>query len=203
MRWRSSTSVRPASGFIEPCIPTKALRPPAGDAWLTELKFDGYRLMVRKQEGTVRVYTRRGADWTAHFPRVVSAVRRIKARSVLIDGEGIVYDGKGMPDFTLLHSREYDKEVSLLAFDLLELDGVEIRKLPLMDRKTKLQRLPAVSEVTNAPIAMVPPAFTFTVPANAYVAGSPAAQLSWSTPTMRSVAPSPTSILPVASSCTM
>lgn len=94
--------------------------------------------MVRKDDDRVRVYTRRGADWTKRFPRIVQAVRRLKATSVLIDGEGIVYDGKGMPSFALLHSHEYDKEVSLCAFDLLELNGTQVRKQPLIERKELL-----------------------------------------------------------------
>jgi bifunctional non-homologous end joining protein LigD len=70
----------------------------------------------------------------------LAAVRRLKVRSVLLDGEGIVYDGKGMPCFALLHSREYDKEVSLAAF-LLELDGADLRKQKLLDRKARLAKL--------------------------------------------------------------
>jgi bifunctional non-homologous end joining protein LigD len=138
MRWRSSTSVRPASGFIEPCIPTKAARVPVGPDWVYEIKHDGYRLLVRKTNESVRIYTRRGADWTKRFPRIVQAARKIRATSFLLDGEGIVYDGKGMPSFDLLHSRDYDKEVSLAAFDLLELSGTEVRKQPLIERKELL-----------------------------------------------------------------
>ncbi|MEH2596868.1 hypothetical protein V1278_003781 [Bradyrhizobium sp. AZCC 1577] len=125
MRWRSS--VRPASGFIDPCIPTVAKLAPVGPDWVYEIKHDGYRLMVRKRDDSVRVFTRRGADWTARFPRIIQAARKIKATSFLLDGEGIVYDSKGMPTFALLHSREYDNEVSLCAFDLLELAGTEVR----------------------------------------------------------------------------
>jgi bifunctional non-homologous end joining protein LigD len=101
MRWRSSTSVIPAKGFIEPCIPTKVLRPPTGD-YVWEVKLDGYRLRVRKDAGRVRIYSRRGADFTPRFPRIVEAVRRMKVTSILLDGEGIVYDAKGMPNFTLI-----------------------------------------------------------------------------------------------------
>jgi ATP-dependent DNA ligase len=138
MRWRSGSSVRPASGFIEPCIPTKAARAPVRPDWVYEIKHDGYRLMVRKDGEHVRVYTRRGADWTKRFPRIVQAARKMKATSFLLDGEGIVYDGKGMPSFDLLHSRDYDREVSLCAFDLLELAGTEVRKQPLVERKELL-----------------------------------------------------------------
>lgn len=141
MRWRSSTSVRPASGFIEPCIPTVAKLAPVGPDWVYEIKHDGYRLMVHKHDDRVRVYTRRGADWTARFPRIIQAARKIKATSFLLDGEGIVYDTKGMPNFALLHSREYDNEVSLCAFDLLELAGKEVRKQPLDERKSLLADL--------------------------------------------------------------
>jgi bifunctional non-homologous end joining protein LigD len=76
--------------------------------------------MVRKDGDAVRVHTRRGADWTKRFPRIVQATQKMKATSFLLDGEGIVYDTKGMPSFDLLHSRDYDREVSLCAFDLLE-----------------------------------------------------------------------------------
>jgi bifunctional non-homologous end joining protein LigD len=141
MRWRSSYSVRPAPGFIEPCVPTVAKRAPMGPDWVYEIKHDGYRLMVRKDDERVRVYTRRGADWTERFPRIVQAARRLKVRSFLVDGEGVVYDKKGVPNFALLHSREYDKEASLAAFDLLELDGADVRKQKLLDRKKHLARL--------------------------------------------------------------
>ncbi|MET3995816.1 bifunctional non-homologous end joining protein LigD [Bradyrhizobium sp. S3.9.2] len=141
MRWLSSSSVRPASGFIEPCIPTVAKAAPVGPDWVFEIKHDGYRLMVRKHDDRVRIYTRRGADWTERYPRIVHAARAIKATSFLLDGEGIVYDGKGMPNFALLHSRDYDREASLVAFDLLELEGTEVRRQPLFERKFLLADL--------------------------------------------------------------
>ncbi|MGZ4869679.1 MAG: ATP-dependent DNA ligase [Halobacteriota archaeon] len=118
MQWRSSASVRPSSGFIEPCIPTKAARAPVGPDWVYEIKQDGYRLMVRKHNDRVRIYTRRGADWTKRFPRIVKAVQRLRASSVLLDGEGIVSDHTGMANFDLLHSKKHDRDVSLCAFDL-------------------------------------------------------------------------------------
>lgn len=141
MDWRFSSRARPASGFIEPCIPTKAVRAPVGPDWVYEIKHDGYRLMVRKDGEAVRVFTRRGVDWTKRFPRIVEAVRRLKATSVLIDGEGIVYDGAGMPNFDPLRSHNHGKEVSLVAFDLLEHNGDDLRKKPLLDRKKRLLKL--------------------------------------------------------------
>jgi bifunctional non-homologous end joining protein LigD len=102
------------------------------------IKHYGYRLMVRKTVETVRIYTRRGADWTKRFLRIDQAARKMNNTSFLLDGEGIFYDGNGMPSFDLLHSHEYDREVSLCAFDLLELNGTEIRKQPLVERKELL-----------------------------------------------------------------
>ena len=141
MKWRPSSSVTlPASGFIEPCIPSPVKRAPTSADWIFELKMDGYRLMVRRHDDKVRIYSRRGADFTLRFPRIVEAVRRLKVKSVLLDGEGIVYDQHGMPSFDLIHSKQYDREVSLVAFDLLELDGEDVRRRPLLDRKARLAK---------------------------------------------------------------
>ena len=84
--------------------------------------------MVRREPDRVRIYTRNGADYTERCPRIVEAARRLKVRSALLDGEGIVYNGKGMPDFRLLPGKENDFAVSLIAFDLLELDGEDVRR---------------------------------------------------------------------------
>jgi ATP-dependent DNA ligase len=144
MKWRPSSRVTlPAPGFIEPCIPSLAKRAPKGPDWVYELKHDGYRLQVRRDGERVRIYSRRGADFTDRFPRIVDAARKLKVSSVVIDGEGIVYDEKGMPSFALIHSKQYDREVSLVAFDLLELDGVDVRQRQLLDRKARLARLVA------------------------------------------------------------
>jgi bifunctional non-homologous end joining protein LigD len=70
----------------------------------------------------------------------VEAVRRLKVKSVLLDGEGVVYGHTGLPDFALIHSKEYDREVSLVAFDLLEIDGADFRSKSLLDRKARLAK---------------------------------------------------------------
>jgi ATP-dependent DNA ligase len=141
MKWRtiSSSITLPAPGFIEPCIPIAAEPVPSGPNWVYELKLDGYRLHVRKAGAEVRIYSRRGdADFTKRFPRLVKAAQRLRATSALLDGEGIVYDQHGMPDFNLIHSKEYDREVSLIAFDLLELNGEDVRPARLTERKRRL-----------------------------------------------------------------
>jgi ATP-dependent DNA ligase len=90
MLWRTPSKVRPAAGFIEPCIPTLAAKPPAGPRWVYEIKHDGYRLMVRKSGDRVRIYTRRGADWTSRYPLIADAARALRARSAVLDGEGVI-----------------------------------------------------------------------------------------------------------------
>src|SRR5690348_13084654 len=105
MRWRTSVRVRVAPGFIEPCLPTLAHKVPIGPEWVYEVKHDGYRLMVRRAGDKVRVYTRRGADWTARFPAITAAAATLKARSFLLDGEGAVLGADGVPNFNRLHSR--------------------------------------------------------------------------------------------------
>jgi bifunctional non-homologous end joining protein LigD len=140
MQWRSSSRVRPSSGFIEPCIPTPSKHAPVGPDWVYEIKQDGYRLMVRKHNDRVRIYTRRGADRTKRFPRIVKAVQRLRVISVLLDGEGIVSDHTGMANFDLC-TRKSTIVTYRWAFDLLELNGEDFRKRALLDRKTRLQKL--------------------------------------------------------------
>lgn len=143
MRWRTGTSVRPARGFILPCFPTVAKRAPTGPDWVYELKHDGYRLLARKDGQQVVIYSRNGANFTGRFPRIVEAVRQLRVRSILIDGEGIAYDERGMPSFALIHSKQYDRYVSMVSFDLLEIDGDDVRRKALLDRKKLLAKLRA------------------------------------------------------------
>jgi bifunctional non-homologous end joining protein LigD len=128
---------RRRSGFIEPCLPSKAARPPPGPLWVHEIKHDGYRLMVRRDGERVRCFTRNGHDWAVRFP----AIARIKARSFLIDGEAVIARDDGTPDFHALRSQRRGHEAMLFAFDLIEHDGVDLRGLPLIDRKRRLARL--------------------------------------------------------------
>src|SRR5262245_12741826 len=141
MKGWSNAPVRAAAGFVAPCLPTAALRAPAGPSWAYEIKHDGYRLMVRKSADRVRIYTRRGADWTHRFPRIVEGVRKLRVSSVLLDGEGVICDDRGLAIFDKLHAKQSDDDVFLYAFDLLELDGEDWRHQPLGKRKAKLKRL--------------------------------------------------------------
>ena len=141
VRWNNSSRVIAAPGFIEPALPSVANAPPTGERWIHEIKHDGYRLMVRRAGDRVRIYTRRGADWTQRFPVIVHAARRIKAASFYIDGEAAVRDQNGLAIFERLHSKGHDQAACLFAFDLLEVDGTDIRRLPLWERKQRLMKL--------------------------------------------------------------
>src|SRR5919108_234334 len=92
MLWRphSSAPVRHPPGFIEPCLPTNARSVPTGSEWAYEIKHDGFRFVCRRELGRVRVFSRRGNDWTDRVPRIVDAVLALGVTSVTIDGEGVV-----------------------------------------------------------------------------------------------------------------
>src|SRR5882757_8459219 len=132
---------RRPSGFIEPCLPSKAARPPSGPLWVHEIKHDGYRLMVRRDGARVRCFTRNGHDWADRFPAIVEAANRIKASSFLIDGEAVIISDDGTPDFHALRSKRRGHEAVLFAFDLIEHDGDDLTDLPLIERKRRLAKL--------------------------------------------------------------
>jgi bifunctional non-homologous end joining protein LigD len=130
------------AGFIEPCIPTAARVPPADPGWLHEIKHDGYRLMARLEGRRVRLFSRRGHDWSDRFPRIREAMTSLRARSATIDGEAVVLCPKtGLSLFDELHSGRRDHDVILYAFDLIELNGDDLRREPLEVRKATLTSL--------------------------------------------------------------
>lgn len=126
--------------FIQPCIAVAAEKVPTGPGWIHEIKHDGYRMQVRKDGERVRLYTRRGYDWTARYPRAAAAVAALKVRSVVLDCELVCVDTRGIADFARLHSRGYDDEAILYAFDVMEIAGEDVKALPLGERKAILAR---------------------------------------------------------------
>jgi bifunctional non-homologous end joining protein LigD len=133
--------VRSDSGFIAPCIPTRAVKPPTGPDWVHEIKHDGYRLQVRRDGDAVRLFTRRGYDWSGRYPAIAVTAMLLRARSFTLDGEAVVCGPDGVAIFDALHRRGTVTEAMLYAFDVLELDGEDLRGLPLRDRKKRLVRL--------------------------------------------------------------
>ena len=135
------------SGFVPPCLPTTAKTPPTGGAWLHEIKHDGFRMLVRRDAAGVRLFTRNGHDWTGRFPLIAAAANALKARSCLIDGEAVACDEEGRPVFDRLRYRRDDRRVFLYAFDLIELDGDDLRRERIERRKVLLIRLLAQASV--------------------------------------------------------
>jgi hypothetical protein len=92
-------------GFIDPCIPTLAAKPPSGPGWVHEIKHDGYRLIVRRDGTAVRLFTRRGYDWTDRYPAIAAAAAKLRAKSFTLDGEAVVCGADGVAIFDALHRR--------------------------------------------------------------------------------------------------
>src|SRR3954453_5533473 len=134
----------PIPRYIEPCDPSLRERAPQGGAWRYEIKGDGYRAQLHLHGGATKVYSRTGLDWTAQFSSIASAARALNARSVIVDGEAVVYGANGVPDFQQLR-RELGKRksprVRYHAFDLLYLDGYDLPAATYLERKRLLQRL--------------------------------------------------------------
>jgi bifunctional non-homologous end joining protein LigD len=132
---------RSAVGFVEPCLPSPAKRPPAGANWIHEIKHDGFRIMARRGGAGVRLITRHGNDFTTRFPLAAAAVAALPARSFLLDGEAIVTDDSGLAVFDLVRRKRHGDAAVLLAFDLIELDGRDLQREPIEQRKRMLAKL--------------------------------------------------------------
>jgi bifunctional non-homologous end joining protein LigD len=128
--------------FVPPQLATLVDRPPEGPEWLHEIKLDGYRMLARLTGGKMRFLTRTGQDWTDRFPTLAKA--RVDADDALIDGEIVAVEKNGASNFGALQqalSDGQDKGLEFHAFDLLHLDGTDLRGEPLAARKAKLKTL--------------------------------------------------------------
>lgn len=135
--------------FIEPQLTTRVDAAPAGDGWLHEIKFDGYRLHARISAGKVNLLTRRGQDWTDKFEPLLAAFQKLDVDNAYLDGEAVVLDAKGLSDFSGLQNFFTTRKGRLVfyAFDLLFLNGEDLRRLPLLERKKRLHDLLEKSRV--------------------------------------------------------
>jgi len=132
--------------FIAPQLCETVDRPPAGNNWLHEIKFDGYRIQMRVADGSVTLKTRKGLDWTAKYPEIAEAAAGLP--DCIIDGEICALDENGAPDFAALQAALSEKNTDNLvyfAFDLLFDGGEDLRSSVLSDRKERLQKLLADS----------------------------------------------------------
>src|ERR1700759_37985 len=125
-------------GF-EFCLPTSGKTVPDRPEWIHEVKYDGYRLRVERDGARVRLITRGGYDWTKRFPWIAEAALKNRQSHFVIDGEGGILGGCCRSDFNALHSNRQNGQVQLCAFDVLAMDGQDLRGLPLSMRKTNLE----------------------------------------------------------------
>lgn len=144
-RRSAQTKGEPLPRFVEPCLATLQDKPPAGDAWLHEVKFDGYRLQARISAGKVRLLTRTGLDWTERFgERISGELAALPCETALIDGEVVALGENGISSFSALQAALSEGKTANLvffAFDLLHLDGENLQAEPLLARKERLEEL--------------------------------------------------------------
>lgn len=134
----------PMPAFVAPELATAFKEAPDGQEWLHELKYDGYRLQIRIEDGEARIRTRNDHDWTERFPTLAKTAAKLDVDSAILDGEAVVLDERGVSRFGLLQqalSAEDDRAIVFYAFDLLFEDGQDLRGLPLIERKEALAAL--------------------------------------------------------------
>ena len=132
--------------FVRPCIPAEVARPPQGEDWIHEPKFDGYRFQIVKNGREVRFFSKSGAEYGARLPKMVEAFGDLPARAAVLDGELVFFDAKGQADFRQLNNQmrtrwPHETQLVFMMFDLLHENGVDLRGVPLSERKRDLNRL--------------------------------------------------------------
>src|ERR1044071_10067691 len=128
--------------FVSPQLATLVKEAPKGNEWLHELKFDGYRLLCYLQRGQVRLWTRNRKDWTDKFPNVVKALRTLRVQSAILDAEVVAMDSSGRSSFQMLQQAIHKtggRGLVLEVFDLIYIDGFNIQRTPLVERKRILE----------------------------------------------------------------
>ena len=123
-------------------MPTLVDKPPERGEWLTEVKFDGWRCQIHIENGKVRVFTRRGHDWTDKLKPIADAAAKLDASAAIIDGELVHPHESGRSDFAALQSsvRSATGELIFMAFDLLHFAQDDLRNLPIEDRRLHASR---------------------------------------------------------------
>jgi bifunctional non-homologous end joining protein LigD len=142
--------------FVEPALATREEKAPAGDNWIHEIKYDGYRLLASVSGEAVRLYTRNGLDWTGRFQTIADALAKLGLKDVMLDGEVAVAQANGRTDFaSLQRSLESGvaRGVSYFAFDILFDGAKDLRKLPLIERRERLEEVLAKAK---APVLLGP-----------------------------------------------
>jgi bifunctional non-homologous end joining protein LigD len=131
----------PPAGFIEPARPLLATTPRSGAEWIHEVKRDGYRLLALKAAGRVVLWSRYATDYSATFSRIAEAVRALPVDNALLDREAVVFRQDGHSGFAALRTNRGAAQASLVAYDLLQFQGEDWRKLALEVRRAQLESL--------------------------------------------------------------
>ena len=142
----------PMPDFVEPELATLVKEAPPGADWIHEMKWDGYRMLMRIDRGEVRMISRNGKEWTANFPNVTRCASRLPVDTAWIDGEVVVLETDGRSSFQALQnalSTDHSDELHYFAFDVMYLNGYDLRQVPLIERKRVLERL-----LTGAPATL-------------------------------------------------
>jgi bifunctional non-homologous end joining protein LigD len=139
----------PFPGFVEPALASLIEKAPSGERWIHEIKFDGYCVQVHLANTEVKMLTRRGHDWTNRFKKIASDAWHVNAGSAIIDGGVVAPAADGTTDFSVLQNelKGRSTKIVMVAFDLIYLNGYDLRKLPLVERKTLLKKLIAGTDI--------------------------------------------------------
>lgn len=140
--------------LIPPQLATLMDRPPEGDEWVHELKFDGYRMICHLNRGQAQFWSRNGKDWTNRFPKLGKAVKALPVTNAILDGEIVALDAEGRTSFQKLQQaigKTGDAGFAFQIFDLIYLDGFILTRTPLIDRKSTLEKLLS-KEPKNSPL---------------------------------------------------
>ena len=140
--------------FLEPSLPQIAQKAPSGPKWVHEIKYDGYRMQARIEGHDVKLLTRKGLNWTARFPSIMDALKKLGLSSALLDGEIVVEDAAGVPNFNFLQAdlkNDRHDRFRYFLFDLLYCEGFDLTQATLLDRKALLQEI-LTGLPTNSPI---------------------------------------------------
>jgi bifunctional non-homologous end joining protein LigD len=134
--------------FVLPCEPTLTSKPPTGEGWIHEIKHDGWRIIALHHGGRLNLWSRKAREWSDSLTSIATALREL-GRDVVLDGEAVTTANPGFPDFIALRSLRGRRLAHLLVFDILSLEGRDLRHRPLMERRAILAKL-----LADAPTAL-------------------------------------------------